>query len=186
MIKIWATLIFLILLRWPDVAYSQPITRQGAVCWPLNIAGVVVGVTNEPQSRRLLGNGIFRKNEGIVGGRYFIDRKRRTTLHLVYGTDAVVEKAVFSDGINVTIRRAELHNAVSKWLDAEETFGNWHALGLGSSKKAALENLGRPKKGYSGDVWTYQASCTCELPEYFILYFKNDHIFKVSLEAPQG
>lgn len=152
----------------------------------MNLAGVVVGVTNQSQSRRLLGDGLFKKDEGTTGGRYFVDVNHRATLHLVYGTDSVVKKLVLSSGVDPVIRQTELHAAVTILLNPEESFGNWHALRLGSSKKAVLENLGQPKSGYSDDRWVYQTTCTCELPEYLVLYFRHGRIFQVSLEAPEG
>lgn len=179
-------LVFMVSLGPVSVAHSKPLASQGTVCWPLNLAGVVVGVTNESQSQRLLGEGVFRKDEGTTGGRYFIDATHKVTLHLIYGSDSVVEKLILSSGIDSAIHQTELQTAATKWLSPEASFGNWHALRLGSSRKAALENLGQPKIGYSGDRWVYQTTCTCELPEYFILYFEHGHLTRISLEAPQG
>ncbi len=59
---------------------------EGKVCWPLNFAGITLGITNDSQVRRLLGNGIFRSEEGDTGGRYFIDKKRKSTLHAIMYT----------------------------------------------------------------------------------------------------
>jgi len=37
------------------------------VCWPLNFAGITLGVTTDSEVQRLLGNGVFREDEGDTG-----------------------------------------------------------------------------------------------------------------------
>jgi hypothetical protein len=64
--------------------------KRGTVCWPLNFSGVTLGVTSDSEVERLLGTGVARKNEGDMGGRYFVDKGRTATLHVVSYTDSIV------------------------------------------------------------------------------------------------
>ena len=112
--------------------------------------GITVGTTTDSQVQRLLGQGVFRQHEGDTGGRYFIDLKGSMTLHAVSYTDRVVGELTLLPGIDPTIRVSERKSAMTKWLDPDEGFGNWHALRLGSSKEEVFKNLGKPKKK-SGD-----------------------------------
>ena len=160
--------------------------KAGTVCWPLNFAGITLGVTNDSQVKRLLGTGKFRREEGDAGGRYYIDKNRRATLHVVMYTDAVVGELTVLDGVDPGLKGKEQNAAVSIFFDPAEGFGNWHALHLGSSKKAVLENLGDPVKKNNDDEWVYSTICACEIPQHFTLFFRNEHIFKIVFSAPAG
>ena len=71
------------------------------VCWPLNFAGITLGVTTDSEVQRLLGKGVFRKDEGDTGGRYFIDSKHTATLHTVSYTDTVGRSAIIITAIDI-------------------------------------------------------------------------------------
>ena len=161
-------------------------TPPGSVCWPLHFSGITLGVTTDSQVQRLLGQGVFRKKEGDAGGRYFIDVKSSATLHVVGYTDAVVGELTILSGIDPAITPAERAHAATRWFNLDEGFGNWHALHLGSSKEDVLKNLGAPEKKKSTDEWTYSTTCTCELAEFFTLFFKNGQLFKIVMSAPAG
>lgn len=158
----------------------------GSVCWPLNFAGITVGISTDSQVQRLLGHGVFRKNEGDTGGRYFTDLKGTATLHVVEYTDRVVGELTVRSGIDPAIERLERKMAVTKWFSAEEGFGNWHALRLGSSKEDVIKNLGQPKKQPNSDEWMYETSCTCEIQDFFTLFFKDGRLNRIVLSAPAG
>jgi hypothetical protein len=162
---------------------KSPQKKRGTVCWPLGFAGVVVGTTDDSQTQRLLGAGVFRADEGHTGGRYYVDPKRTATLHIIEGVDKVIEEVIVSEGIDHTLKANEIHTAVSRWFDTQQGFGNWHALHLGSSKDAVLENLGEPQKKTTGDRWVYETACACELPEYLTLTFKRGRVVQLSLYA---
>jgi hypothetical protein len=169
------TLAALMLTITAHVRSQEAISSQGKVCWPLSFAGVVVGTTTDSQVQRLLGPGVVRKNEGDTRGRYFINQQQTATLHVVECTDTVVCELSVSAGVPNTIKPSERASAVTKWLDTTEGFGNWHALHLGSPRDAALENLGKPKQQVSADEWVYETGCSCEIQNYFTLYFKSGH-----------
>ena len=154
------------------------------VCWPLNFAGITLAVNTQPQVVRLLGKGVLRKDEGDSGGRYYIDRAKTATLHVVFADS--VEEVTVEQGVSPELKSAEMPKAISKWFDPNESFGNWGALHLGSSKQEVVKNLGTPKAGHDSDAWEYQSACTCELPEYFTIYFKDSRMFKVIFSAPPG
>lgn len=165
---------------------AETLVPRGTVCWPLHFAGITLGITNDAQLRRLLGNGIHRRKEGDTGGRYFIDRKKRATLHAVMYTDSVVGELTVLDGLDSSLQKAELENATSGFFDPDEGFGNWHALHLGSSKADTLKNLGEPSQKNNDNEWIYTTSCACELPEFFTIYFKSGRLFQVVFSAPAG
>jgi hypothetical protein len=154
------------------------------VCWPLHFAGITLGVSTESQVERLLGQGVVRDNDGDIG-RYYVDPGKKATLHLTF-SDSQVEELTVEQGVTQELKAAELARATSKWFDPYESFGNWGALHLGSSKQDVLQNLGAPKEGKDSDSWEYQSACACELPEYFTLYFRSGRMYKVVFSAPSG
>jgi len=154
------------------------------VCWPLNFAGITLGVTTDSEVQRLLGNGVFREGEGDTGGRYFVDSKQTATLHTEGYTDAIIGEVTIQEG--VSLNKSEVKKAISPWFKPEQGFGNWHALHLGSTKQDVKKNLGVPKKGSTKNEWRYDSKCACELEVYFTLYFKNERVYKIVFSAPAG
>lgn len=159
---------------------------QGSVCWPLHFAGITVGISTDSHVQRLLGKGVFRATEGDTGGRYYIDKNAKATLHVVAYTDSIVGEVTISEGVSSEISATERKGAVTPWFNPQEGFGNWHALRLGASKNDVLKNLGKPEKEISSDEWHYSVACTCELPEYFTLSFRSGRLVRVILSAPPG
>lgn len=189
--KMMLTTVVLATVVFPTVSYSGgtsiPQRAVGTVCWPLHFAGITLGITNDSQVRRLLGRGIFRRDEGDVGGRYFIDKKRRTTLHVVMYTDSVVGELTIQEGLDISLQQEEQEKAISQFFNPEDGFGNWHALRLGASKADVVQNLGDPAHRNNDDnIWEYTTSCACEIPQFFTLHFRDGHLFKVVFSAPAG
>jgi len=160
-------------------------TPKGKVCWPLHFAGITVGDTTDSQVQRLLGRGVFRADEGHTGGRYFLDAKETATLHVVEGVDRVVEELTLRIGVDPALKPSEHSAAASKWFQPQEGFGNWHALHLGSSKKDVLENLGEPQEVLKNKEWLYESTCSCELPNYLTIAFKNDRATELGLSEEE-
>lgn len=154
------------------------------VCWPLNFAGITLGVTTDSEVQRLLGNGVFRVGEGDTGGRYFVDSKQTATLHTEAYTDAIIGEVTIQEG--VSLNKSEVKKASSPWFKPQQGFGNWHALHLRSTKQDVKINLGEPKKGGTENEWRYDSKCACELEVYFTLYFKNERLYKIVFSAPAG
>lgn len=181
MTKILRTL-FLLLLASTVSAEDVPLSP---VCWPLNLAGITLGVTTDSEVKRLLGTGIFRKDEGDTGGRYFVDLKRTATLHTLSFTDDVIGELTIEEGVLVGAHEEKA--AKSKWFNPKQGFGNWHALHLGSTKAEVRANLGSPVvDGSNANSWRFDSKCACELEIFFTLYFKNDRVYKVVFSAPPG
>lgn len=135
--------------------------------------------------QRLLGKGVFRKDEGHSGGRYFIDVHGSATLHIVEGVDRVVDEVTVAEGISHEIKASERLAATSKWFDRRETFGNWHALRLGSTKEDVLSNLGDPQEKINVDEWLYESTCACESPTYLSVSFKAGRLIELGLEEEE-
>lgn len=159
---------------------------QGTVCWPLHFAGITLGISTDSHVQRLLGKGVFRATEGDAGGRYYIDKNAKATLHVVAFTDSIIGEVTISEGVSSEVGATERTKAVTPWFNPKEGFGNWHALRLGASKSDVLKNLGKPEKDISPDEWQYSVACTCELPEYFTLSFRSGRLVKINLSAPPG
>jgi len=166
-----------------SIAHSQDLKlRRGTVCWPLHFSGITLGVTNDSEVQRLLGNGVSRK--GDTGGRYFIDEGHTATLHVVQDTGYAVTELTLQIGVDPAIRANELNQAESKWFKPAEGFGKWHSLHLGSSRDEVIKNLGEPKKRVALDDWRYETVCQCELPEFFDVFFKGNRVVKVVFSSP--
>lgn len=166
------------------VPRESPVSNR--FCWPPNFAGVVAGTTNDDQVVRLLGAGAYRPNED-EGVRYYIDRRHSATLLISTYTDAVVGSISLAQGVDPSLMPAERKRAESRYFDPQEAFGNWHALKLGATKAEVQSNMGEPaKKEEAENTWTYEAACTCELPEYLVFHFRNDKVVRVEFSAPPG
>jgi hypothetical protein len=176
------TMLSAVLPLWSQQSNEQ----RGKVCWPLHFSGIVPGITDDSQVQRLLGAGVFRKDEGDTGGRYFIDKAHTATLHVVSFTMNVVGEVMVKRGVDPKLNATELKQAESQWFQPGDGFGNWHALQLGSSEQDVLRNLGEPKKRIAANDWRYETVCECEIPEYFDLFFKDGHVIKVVFSAPAG
>ena len=159
---------------------------KGSVCWPLHFSGITLAETTDSEVQRLLGNGVFRKNEGDTGARYFVDLKHTATLHVVSYTDFVVGEVTLRAGIDPALKGNEVKRAETRWLKPDEGFGNWHELRLGATKDEVLKNLGEPKERINANDWQYATTCACEIPEYFDLFFQQGHLAKVVFSAPAG
>jgi|SRR5215472_7327005 len=174
---------FLLVALAPAQSSSPPsfATPKGTVRWPLNFAGITIGVNTDSHVQRLLGKGVFRKDEGHTGGRYFVDVNGKATLHMVEGVDRVVDELTVAQGISHEIKASERSTATSKWFDPHEPFGNWHALRLGSTKDEVLSNLGEPQKRINANEWQYESTCACELPAYVSVSFKAGRVVQLAL-----
>jgi hypothetical protein len=146
------------------------------VCWPLHFAGITVGINADSEVQRLLGTGISRDEIDAVS-RFFVDPKGSATLQVKSCTDLIVCEVTVQEGI--AVKPTEVSKATSKWFNPLAGFGKWHALHLGSTKDEVRKNLGDPINGNTTDSWQYESACVCEIPMGFIVYFKNNRIYKV-------
>lgn len=160
---------------------TAPATPKGTVCSPLGFAGVTVGANTDSHIQRLLGKGVFREGEGHAGGRYFVDVNGTATLHIVEGVDRVADELTVTEGVSHEIKASERSTAASKWFNPHESFGNWHALHLGSTTAEVLSNLGEPQKRINANEWQYESTCACELPMYLSVSFKAGRLVRLAL-----
>jgi hypothetical protein len=159
--------------------------QKGKVCWPLHFAGITLGNTTDSQVQRLLGRGVFRGGEGHTGGRYFLDVKHTATLHIEEGVDRIVDTLTLRTGIDSALKPSEHSAAVSKWFEPQEGFGNWHAFRLGASRKEVLENFGEPQEVLRNGGWLYESTCSCDLPDYLTILFRNDRVVELGLSEEE-
>ncbi len=168
-----------------SIASSGLAAEKEKVCWPLHFAGVTLGISTDPQVARLLGKGLFRKSDGDTGGRVFVDKAHTATIHTVSFTDQIVGELTLSVGTG-SLTKAELKKAETAYFNPKDGFGNWHALKLGSTEAEVTQNLGEPSEKDKLGGWVYYASCACEIPEYFTIYFTKGRITKVTFSVPAG
>lgn len=159
--------------------------KPGTVCWPMHYAGLVAGISQDKHVVRLLGSGAYRPQED-EGVRYFVNARHTATMRVATYTDRIVGEIALEAGVNPSLSKTEISKAVSAYFLANEGFGNWHALKLGSTKQDALENLGEPARKEGDNAWTYEASCSCEIPNYMTIYFAEDKVVRVVFSAPPG
>jgi len=183
-----AILYCLIMISIVEQIYARQ-NEKNTICGPLHFNGVVLGVTNDAQLRRLLGEGILVKKIGNPGNysiieRYYVDRDRRATMQVVMYTDSVVGEIFISESVDDELKN--INKSDNIFFDPLEGFGKWKMLHLGSTKEEVLKNLGDPVKKGDGDEWIYSSSCSCELPSYLKILFKNHIIVKITFEALPG
>jgi hypothetical protein len=181
--KLISTVIVALSLSFQATAQEKPSSSN--VCWPLNFAGITAGVNNDDQVVRLLGQGIFQKNAGDTGGRIFVDKKHTSTLQTVCYSDRIVGDIILSAGIE-NLPPNEQKKAESPYFNPMEGFGNWHALHLGSTEEEVIKNLGQPESTSKDGGWRYLTNCTCEIQDFFTIYFEKGRIKKVVFSAPPG
>jgi hypothetical protein len=167
----------------PAAENRQDAAKPGTFCWPMHFAGVVPGISVDSQVVRLLGQGLLRADEDT---RYYVDPKRKATLKIVTGTDRIVIEVSLERGINSTLGTPTLRNAISKYFNPHEGFGNWHALSLASTKADVLKNLGPPARKIAENHWVYDSLCTCEIPQSLALYFADETVERVVFSAPDA
>ena len=170
--KFIITVIFVFALSLSFQAIAQEKLSNSNVCWPLNFAGITAGVNNDDQVVRLLGKGIFQKNAGDTGGRIFVDKKHTSTLQLICYTDRIVGDIILSAGIE-NLPPNEWKKAESAYFNPIEGFGNWHSLHLGSTEEEVIINLGQPESKGKDGGWRYLTNCTCEIQDFFTIYFEK-------------
>ena len=166
-------------------AAAGEVSPTGSVCWPMHFAGITVGINNDSHVVRLLGAGLFRKEEGDTGGRIFIDKGHSATLHVVFYTDKVVGELTIFTGVE-PLSETEQKKAESQYFNPTGGFGNWHALHLGSKQEDVINNLGKPKSIDENHGWKYLTNCSCEIQDFFTIYFKDGRISKVIFSSPPG
>jgi hypothetical protein len=181
----FASIVMALLVFASSAVWSQE-RRNQPVCWPLHFGGITLGVNQDSHVRRLLGEGVFRRELGDTGGRLFIDSKRAATLRTVSYTDGIVGQLTLSTGIDQSLSSRQRRQATSRFFDPGEGFGNFHALRLGSTRAEVLENLGPPEGGTESAQWSYSTACTCELPKGFTITFEKERVVKVVFSAPSG
>jgi hypothetical protein len=113
--------------------------------YPLYCAGIVVGMSNERDVRRLYGPGFFAPDEGHLGGRYYVDPSHRVTLHVETGVDRIIERVEFGSGVRLPKGAAgtkAIHQAEARWLHPDESVGPGYRLG--ATRTELLQELGPP------------------------------------------
>jgi hypothetical protein len=177
--------LLLIALPFAATAGQDITSKTGTFCWPMHYAGVIAGTSRDKHVVRLLGKGAHRPKES-QGVRYFIDPGAKMTMKVSTFTDSLVGEIVLEQGVNTSLTPHERTRALTKNLEPDEGFGNWHALRLGSTREEVRKNLGPPAENQNPDVWIFNAECTCELPQYLTLYFQGGKVVRVVFSAPPG
>ena len=154
--------------------------------YPLNCAGIVVGISTERDVRRMYGDGLFAKDEGHGGGRYYVDPGRKVTLHVETGVDHYIESVTYGHGVHLPSKSPrDLTRATTSRLAATEFCGVGIRLGVSPARLRA--QLGPPKSDRrSGATRELRFETNYERSPYVLDYeaefhFTNDRLVYVRL-----
>ncbi|MFN3653302.1 MAG: hypothetical protein ACK47B_27285 [Armatimonadota bacterium] len=167
----------------PARGLSSPPRRE----LPLYCAGIVVGMSKEPDVRRMYGDGFFVADEGHAGGRYYVDPRRQVTLHVTTGVDRVIESVTYSRGVRLPAGSGEpaLKRASAPKLTADEHFGSGHRLG--DTAAEIRRQLGKPdQERRRGAARVLRYETDYETTPYVLYYelelrFYQDRLVSVQL-----
>ena len=155
--------------------------------YPLYCAGLVVGISRMRDARRMYGEGLVVPNEAHGAGRYYVDPRRRVTLHVVTGVDDAVGELTYSRGVRLPAphRGKVPAQAVAPRLTERETVQ--YGTRLGQSPEEVIRAYGKPggdrKQGRSR-LLRYQAGDRAM--SHVLVYeaefrFENDRLVSVRL-----
>ena len=165
-------------------AFADPKEKSFARL-PLYCAGIVVGMSTDPDVQRLFGIGYSLPNEGHAGGRYFVDAKGRVTLHVETGVDNVIEAVSYQRGLHVPKGAAATLKAKSTRLTAEEATGN--GVRLGKSAEYVRAQFGKPsQEARNGTTRTLRYAADEKTNPYVLVYeaefrFERERLVGVKL-----
>ena len=167
-------------------ASAAPPAPKRAPEYPLNCAGIVVGMSTERDVRRMYGDGLFAKDEGHGGGWYYVDPGRKVTLHLEIGEGRYIESVSYSRGVRLPANSPRaLARATTSRLTATEFCGV--GVRLGVSPARLIAQLGQPRSDRrSGTTRELRFETNYERSPYVLDYeaefrFTNDRLVYVRL-----
>ena len=145
--------------------------------YPLYVAGIVVGMSTETDVRRMFGDGLFRKDEGHSGGRYYVDPKRTVTLHVEFGVDRVIEYVSYARGIRLPPphrRGAQVPaQAITARLTSNEHLSGGVRLGDPEGQTLRVFDLGSPTSRFRrGSEHTVRFDTDYEKGSQYVLFYQ--------------
>lgn len=82
------------------VALAAHAAQAAKVRIPRACAGVRVGLVSDADVQKLFGKGYFAADESHLGGRYYVDPAHRVTLHVMIGTDRIIDGVEYRVGVH--------------------------------------------------------------------------------------
>ena len=129
-------------------AWAKPAGRTKMPQYPLYCAGIVVGMSTDQDVRRMYGSGLMVRDEGHLGGRYFVDPRHRVTLHVEIGPDHIIDEVLYGRGILLPSQYREAgqipREAICPQLTAREHL--YLGIRLGEQASYVLRQFGKPRK----------------------------------------
>jgi hypothetical protein len=121
--------------------------RTKAPEYPLYCAGIVVGMSTDRDVRRMYGTGLYVRDEGHGGGRYFVDSGRRVTLHVELGPDDTIDEVSYGRGLQLPARYLKSRRVPSRAISPQLTTNEHLYLGIRLGEKATdvLGEFGKPR-----------------------------------------
>jgi hypothetical protein len=113
---------------------------------PLSLCNVKAGSSNDSMVTKLYGEGLFDKNDGHGGARYYTDEAKKIVFKSVIGVDGVIEEvAVCSYKLPFDFVKDKLQSIpAAKKLNAQAIMmGNIH---VGDKKEKIVLQFGDPNK----------------------------------------
>ena len=155
--------------------------------YPLQCVGISVGKSTDADVQRRFGKGYFARDEGHLGGRYFVDPKHSVTLHTEIGTDNIIDAIEYQQGVHLPVK---LTPAVWKQATATKLTGGETVqgrFGLGALPMTVYLSYGKPAKNTLRDkkgAFEYRADLTmmAGVLDYEAHFrFQNNRLVSISL-----
>ena len=132
------------------IGTGLPLTADTAISkkrYPLALAGITVGKTNDATVVKMYGKGYFVADEDHLGGRYYVDSSKSVTLHIQLGPDRIIDDVKFEKGVHLPAKATpeQLKQAISTQLTTDKTLAI-KGFGLGVDSATVLKRYGSPKE----------------------------------------
>jgi hypothetical protein len=163
-------------------------TRTGHQ-YPLYCAGIVVGMSTDEDVRRMYGDGLYVRDEGHGGGRYFVDPRHQVTLHVEIGVDRVIDSVSYSRGVHLPSGRRRPGAIPTKVVSTRLTPGEhlWLGIRLGETAPYVIRQFGKPAKdGRSRSIRVIRYAADYDNMAFVLDYeaefrFRNNRLVSMSL-----
>ena len=122
------------------------------ICYPPFWDAVVPGITRDRHMRRLYGEGLFSREGGHAGSRYFVSKDSSYTVRIEIGVDEVIESVTILAKVKLP-KGVVPSKATSPFLP---NIPEVYKIRLGFTKAHVHELLGNPSHASTADTWIYQ------------------------------
>ncbi len=158
-----------------SISAALPLVQQ--------IGNIRPATSHDPDVVERYGEGLFVRDEGHGGGRYYINQSYSYTFHIEIGVDKLIEDVEIFEGVHLP-QSASTKRALSKKLP--DTISIDHGIKLGMKSAELIAILGQEhERKMTGDSLTLEYH-TSEDERVFLAYdayyeFKNDRLIRIRI-----